>query len=139
MTFVKRQDLKKNRPFCAIVGGPLLTLPGTGLAGAFCSPALNPHPEPCRGRYYYNRATGASEWVTGDKAQGERVGTPFRGEIKVERPPPPSLEEFLHRLFHEHDTDDRLPPRSTFFFLKIAQRARRRWRAVKGLLELFGS
>jgi len=50
--------------------------------------------------------TGESEWVTGDKEQGARVGTPFMGQISIPKPDPPSLEEYLFRLFHEHDVDD---------------------------------
>ena len=73
------------------------------------SPWVNLEDPETGARYFYNRQTGESEWVTGEVEQSARVGTPFAGHgaggLSIGRDPPPTLTEYLRRLFDEHDAD----------------------------------
>lgn len=60
------------------------------------------------GKYYFNRQSGDKEWVAGAKAQLDRIqqeaggAPPFMGMEKMVRPPPPTLEEYLQKMFLDH-------------------------------------
>jgi len=61
------------------------------------------------GKYYFHRQSGEKEWVAGVAAQLERVqgaaaggAPPFMGVEKMEKPPPPTLEEYLQKMFLDH-------------------------------------